>query len=154
MKNIEKILSSFSDFMWGPALLFLLLGGGIFFTLYCRFTPFKYFKHGIEILFGKFDKETSILLDDLIKIVQRHKLINCIKPTISMLDDILAYEILDQKDLEDLSFGRSIKIDEVKLKKSQSKPLDKKLIFLSNKGDIVSIGKLIGNLFKPDKILI
>ncbi len=43
--------------MWGPALLFLLLGGGIFFTLYCRFTPFKYFKHGIEILFGKFDKE-------------------------------------------------------------------------------------------------
>ena len=57
MKNIEKILSSFSDFMWGPALLFLLLGGGIFFTLYCRFTPFKYFKHGIEILFGKFDKE-------------------------------------------------------------------------------------------------
>ena len=103
---------------------------------------------------GKFDKETSILLDDLIKIVQRHKLINCIKPTISMLDDILAYEILDQKDLEDLSFGRSIKIDEIKLKKSQSKPLDKKLIFLSNKGDIVSIGKLIGNLFKPDKILI
>ena len=57
MKNIEKILSSFSDFMWGPALLFLLLGGGIFFTLYCRFTPFKYFKHGIEILFGIFDKE-------------------------------------------------------------------------------------------------
>ena len=57
MKNIEKILSSFSDFMWGPALLLLLLGGGIFFTLYCRFTPFKYFKHGIEILFGKFDKE-------------------------------------------------------------------------------------------------
>jgi len=103
---------------------------------------------------GKFDKETSILLDDLIKIVQRHKLINCIKPTISMLDDILAYEILDQKDLEDLSFGKSIKIDEIKLKKSQSKPLDKKLIFLSNKGDIVSIGKLIGNLFKPDKILI
>ncbi len=103
---------------------------------------------------GKFDKETSILLDDLIKIVQRHKLINCIKPTISMLDDILAYEILDQKDLEDLSLGRSIKIDENKLKKSQSKSLDKKLIFLSNKGDIVSIGKLIGNLFKPDKILI
>ena len=66
---------------------------------------------------GKFDKETSILLDDLIKIVQMHKLINCIKPTISMLDDILAYEILDQKDLEDLSLGRSIKIDENKLKK-------------------------------------
>ncbi len=57
MKNIDEILSSFSDFMWGPALLFLLLGGGTYFTLYCRFTPFKYFKHGIDILFGKFDKE-------------------------------------------------------------------------------------------------
>ena len=88
------------------------------------------------------------------KISNRHELINCIKPSVSMLDDILAYEILDQKDLEDLSLGRSIKIDENKLKKSQSKSLDKKLIFLSNKGDIVSIGKLIGNLFKPDKILI
>ena len=32
--------------------------------------------------------------------------------------------------------------------------LDKKKIFLSKKGDIVSIGKLDGNLFKPNKILI
>ena len=103
---------------------------------------------------GKFDTQTSILLDDLTKIVQRHNLINCIKPTISMLDDILAYEIVDQRDLEDLRLGRSIKIDENKLKQSLSKSLDKKVIFLSNKGDIISIGKLIGNLFKPNKVLI
>ena len=32
--------------------------------------------------------------------------------------------------------------------------LDKKNIFLFKKGDIVSIGKLDGNLFKPNKILI
>jgi hypothetical protein len=32
--------------------------------------------------------------------------------------------------------------------------LDKKNIFLFKKGDIVSIGKLNGNLFKPNKILI
>ncbi len=102
---------------------------------------------------GKFNKATSILLDDLLKIRQRHNEINCIKPTISMLDDILAYEIIDQKDLVDLSFGRSINID-VKYFNNKTSNLDKKTIFLSHSGDIVSIGKLIGNLFKPNKILI
>jgi hypothetical protein len=71
-----------------------------------------------------------------------------------MLDDILAFEITDPNDLENLSFGRSIKIDENKVIKSQSITLDKKNFFLSYKGDIVSIGKLVGNLFIPNKVLI
>jgi len=103
---------------------------------------------------GKFNQKTSILLDDLLKIGQRRKEINCISPTISMLDDILAYEIDDQLDIENLSFGRSIKIDGNKIFNSSSINLDKENIFLSNKGDIVSIGKLDGNLFKPNKILV
>ena len=103
---------------------------------------------------GKFTENTSILLDDLLKIGQRHKEINCISSTISMLDDILAYEIEEQIDLENLSFGRSIKIDEEKIINPSSINLDKKNIFLFKKGDIVSIGKLDGNLFKPNKILI
>ena len=107
-----------------------------------------------RIKVGKFTKERSILLDDLLKIGQRHMDINCIYPTTSMLDDILAYEIVDQKDIENLSFGRSIKIDLSKIDLSRSISSDKELIFLSNKGDIVSIGKLIGNLFKPNKILL
>ena len=103
---------------------------------------------------GKFNEKTSILLDDLLKIGQTRKEINCIFPTISMLDDILAYEIDDKLDMNNLSFGRSIKIDGDKITNSSSINLDKKNIFLSNKGDIVSIGKLDGNLFKPNKILI
>ena len=103
---------------------------------------------------GKFNEKTSILLDDLLKIGQRHKEINCVSPTISMLDDILAYEIEDKLDIENLSFGRSIKIDEKKIINSSSINLDKKNIFLFKNGDIVSIGKLDGNLFKPNKILI
>ena len=103
---------------------------------------------------GKFTEKTSILLDDLLKIGQRHNKINCISSTISMLDDILAYEIEEQIDIDNLSFGRSIKIDEKKIKNSSSISLDKNNIFLSKKGDIVSIGKLEGNLFKPNKILI
>jgi len=103
---------------------------------------------------GKFTEKTSILLDDLLKIGQRHKEINCVSSTISMLDDILAYEIEEQIDMKNLSFGRSIKIDEKKFLNSSSINLDKKIIFLSKKGDIVSIGKLDGNLFKPKKIFI
>lgn len=36
-------------------LLVLLLGGGMFFTFYSKFLPFKYFGHAINILRGKFD---------------------------------------------------------------------------------------------------
>ena len=43
--------------MWGPLLLVLLVFGGLFFTIYCRFTPFLYFKHGIDILLGKYDEK-------------------------------------------------------------------------------------------------
>ena len=103
---------------------------------------------------GKFSEKNSILLDDLLKIGQTHEEINCISTTISMLDDILAYEIEEKLDIENLSFGRSIKIDERKIINPSSINLDKKNIFLFKKGDIVSIGKLEGNLFKPNKILI
>ncbi len=103
---------------------------------------------------GKFSEKNSILLDDLLKIGQTLKEINCISTTISMLDDILAYEIEEKLDIENLSFGRSIKIDERKIINPSSINLDKKNIFLFKNGDIVSIGKLEGNLFKPNKILI
>lgn len=36
-------------------LLFLLMGGGLFFVIYSRFIPFKYFFHGINVLRGKYD---------------------------------------------------------------------------------------------------
>ena len=94
------------------------------------------------------------MLDDILKIGQSEFEFNCIHSSISMLDDILAYEIEEKLDIENLSFGRSIKIDERKIINPSSINLDKKNIFLFKKGDIVSIGKLNGNLFKPNKILI
>jgi tRNA pseudouridine55 synthase len=103
---------------------------------------------------GKFNVDTSILLDDLLKIGERQQKINYILSSISMLDDILACEINDEEDLKSLSQGKSINIDENKLKNISSKILDDKIIFISNSGDIVSFGKLTGNLFKPNKILI
>ena len=35
----------------------LLVFGGLFFTFYSRFVPFKYFSHGFRILLGKYDRE-------------------------------------------------------------------------------------------------
>lgn len=51
----ESAVSAFAGFMWGPPLLILLLGGGIYFSFYSRFVPFKYFRHGVKILFGKYN---------------------------------------------------------------------------------------------------
>ena len=41
--------------MWGDPLLILMMGGGVFFTVYSRFTPFRFFRHGIKILLGQYD---------------------------------------------------------------------------------------------------
>lgn len=41
--------------MWGTPLVVLLVGGGVFFMLYSRFVPYRYFKHAVNILRGKYD---------------------------------------------------------------------------------------------------
>ena len=41
--------------MWGTPLVLLLVGGGLFFLIYSRFTPYRYFFHSINILRGKYD---------------------------------------------------------------------------------------------------
>lgn len=41
--------------MWGTPLVVLLCGGGIFFMVYSGFTPFRHFKHAIDVLRGRYD---------------------------------------------------------------------------------------------------
>ena len=55
MELINNYLAVFAEFIWGIPILVLLLGGGLFFTVYCRFIPFRYLKHGFKILLGKMD---------------------------------------------------------------------------------------------------
>ncbi|MEP5611234.1 MAG: alanine/glycine:cation symporter family protein [Cyclobacteriaceae bacterium] len=55
MKIIESLVSTASNFLWGPPLLILLLGGGIFFLFYSRFLPFRYLRHAVNVLKGKYD---------------------------------------------------------------------------------------------------
>ena len=103
---------------------------------------------------GHFNEKTSILLDDILKIGQSEFEFNCIHSSISMLDDILAYEIEEKKDLNDLSLGKSIFINNKRLIKKPLSSDKEELVFLSNKGNIISLGKLSEDLFKPNKVLI
>lgn len=41
--------------MWGTPLVVLLVGGGLYFLFYSKFTPYRYFFHAISILRGTFD---------------------------------------------------------------------------------------------------
>lgn len=55
MDSISTFLSNAVDFIWGPPLLILLLGGGLFFLIYSRFLPFRFIGHSINVLRGKYD---------------------------------------------------------------------------------------------------
>ncbi len=55
LETLDSAISAFAGFMWGPPLLIILLGGGIYFSIYSRFVPFKYFRHGVNILLGRYN---------------------------------------------------------------------------------------------------
>ena len=61
---IDSAMANLAGFLWGTPLVMLLLGGGIFFAAYSRLVPMLYFKHGIDILLGKYDSD-----DDPLKLV-------------------------------------------------------------------------------------
>ena len=55
MTPVEQFFVDGANFIWGTPLLILLLGGGVFFMVYSRFFPFRYFRHAINVLRGKYD---------------------------------------------------------------------------------------------------
>ena len=74
--------------------------------------------------------------------------------SISMLDDILAYEVGDEKNKLSISQGKSINISVNNLISPLLNLPERKIVFLTDKGKVLSFGKLDGDLFKPDKVLI
>ena len=103
---------------------------------------------------GKFNINNANLLDDLLKIGQRLHEFRGFHSSVSMLDDILAYEVDDEESKLNLSHGKEINININLLNNPPLNLLDRKVIFLTNKGSVLSFGKLDGDLFKPDKVLI
>ena len=103
---------------------------------------------------GKFCLENSILLDDLLKIGQTRLGFREIHSSVSMLDDILAYEIDDEKLIKEISQGKSVKIDTNLFLKDSLNLGGRSIVFLTNKKNVLSFGELDGSLFKPQKVLI
>jgi len=61
MNKVNDILSLIDSYIGGSQwFVFLLLGTGIFFTIYLKFPQFRYLKHSLRIVRGKFDKEGDV----------------------------------------------------------------------------------------------
>ena len=55
MTSLETFAQQFADAVWGTPLVILLLGGGLFFLILSRATPYRRFGHGIAVLLGRYD---------------------------------------------------------------------------------------------------
>lgn len=53
------IIIEFSNWIWGPPILILLLGGGLFFFIHSGFVPILKIGHAISLLRGKHDVENA-----------------------------------------------------------------------------------------------
>jgi AGCS family alanine or glycine:cation symporter len=60
MEEIEQALAAFASFMWGPQLVVLLVGGGLFFMLHSRLAHFRYIGHGVALLRGKYSSNDDV----------------------------------------------------------------------------------------------
>ena len=103
---------------------------------------------------GKFCLKNAILLDDLLKISQMRFKFSDIHPSVSMLDDILAYEIDDEVLVKEISQGRSVKIDTNHFFQNSLNLNKRTTIFLTYRNDVLSFGEYDGCLFRPQKVLI
>ena len=59
MEWLSAVTASFANFVWGEPLIILLVGGGLFFSLYLKFLPYRYLGHGLSLLTGKHDKDAG-----------------------------------------------------------------------------------------------
>lgn len=54
MNRFSELVSQAASITWWP-ILFLIIGGGVFFLFYSGFVQYKYFFHAINVLRGKYD---------------------------------------------------------------------------------------------------
>ena len=65
MTQIEAAIAAYVSFMWGLPLVILLVGGGFFFMLHSRLRHFRYFRHSIDLLRGKFHDDSGSIGGDI-----------------------------------------------------------------------------------------
>jgi len=57
MEKLDSLLAAAVDLAWGPPLVILLIGGGLYLTLRSRLLPFFGAAHGLAILTGRYDSK-------------------------------------------------------------------------------------------------
>jgi AGCS family alanine or glycine:cation symporter len=61
MNKLNEVLTQIDGYIGGSQwFVFLLLGTGLFFTIYLRFPQFRYLKPALRIVRGKFDREGDV----------------------------------------------------------------------------------------------
>jgi AGCS family alanine or glycine:cation symporter len=61
MQKINEFLIMLDGYIGGhPWFVILLLGTGIFFTLYLKFPQFRYFRHALDVVKGKYDHHLDV----------------------------------------------------------------------------------------------
>jgi AGCS family alanine or glycine:cation symporter len=65
MTQIEAAIAAYVSFMWGLPLVILLVGGGFFFMLHSRLRHFRYFRHSVDLLRGKFHDDSDSIGGDI-----------------------------------------------------------------------------------------
>jgi AGCS family alanine or glycine:cation symporter len=56
--SFESFLSQTASLIWSPV-LFIIVGGGLFFLFYSGFIQYRYFFHAIKVLSGKYDDKNA-----------------------------------------------------------------------------------------------
>ena len=59
MQNLQSIMETLSGWVWGPYMLVLLVGTGVFLTLRLMFLQFRLLPFAFKQVFGKHDKAKS-----------------------------------------------------------------------------------------------
>ncbi|MEE4202637.1 MAG: alanine/glycine:cation symporter family protein [Halieaceae bacterium] len=57
--TLKSLTAQFEALVWGPWLVVLLLGGGLFFLFYSRGIPYRHLPHGFAILLGRYDRDDA-----------------------------------------------------------------------------------------------
>lgn len=59
MRAFQQLCITFGNLAWGPWLVALILGSGLYFLALSRLLPFRYLGHSIDLLRGKYDSADS-----------------------------------------------------------------------------------------------
>jgi len=61
MQKVNHFLEFLDSYIGGsPWFVFILLGTGLFFTIYLKFPQIRFFRHALRIVTGKYDKDTDV----------------------------------------------------------------------------------------------